>query len=150
MRFTCFFDKEYYDAYVTRATRYSSHRYAYHEDKLGEVVNQIFDEDISGLVLHINMNENAPKNLLGDEKYIAAKELLGLKDAADSYHFLYTAAIDRCSREDAAARLWTKNVYIIGQLPDFRVKPKEGEKPVFELMTMRRKKDGGKATADRL
>ena len=143
-----FFDKEYYDAYVTRATRYSSHRYAYHEDKLGEVVNQIFDEDISGLVLHINMNENAPKNLLGDEKYIAAKELLGLKDAADSYHFLYTAAIDRCSREDAAARLWTKNVYIIGQLPDFRVKPKEGEKPVFELMTMRRKKDGGKATAD--
>ncbi|MDE7415776.1 MAG: hypothetical protein K2N44_05570 [Lachnospiraceae bacterium] len=143
-----FFEKEYYDAYVAKATRYSGHRYAYHEDKLGEVINQVFDEDIPGLVLHIRTNENAPKNLLGDEKYIAAKELLGLRDAADSYHFLYTAAIDRCSREDVAARLWTKNVYIIGQLPDFRVKPKEGEKPVFELMTMKRKKDGGKVTAD--
>lgn len=143
-----FFDKEYYDAYVARAVRYSKHQYAYHEDKLGEVINQIFDEDIPGLVLHISMNENAPKNLLGDEKYIAAKELLGLRDAADSYHFLYTAAIERCSKEEAVAHLWTKSVYIIGQLPDFRVKPKEGEKPVFELMTMKRKKDGGKATAD--
>lgn len=143
-----FFDKEYYDAYVARATKYSGHQYAYHEDKLGEVINQIFDEDIPGLVLHISTDENAPKNQLCDEKYIAAKELLGLKDAADSYHFLYTAAIERCSREDAIARLWTKSVYIIGKLPDFRVKPKEGEKPVFELMTMKRKKDGGKVTAD--
>lgn len=142
-----FFEKEYYDAYVAKATRYSGHQYAYHEDKLGEVINQIFDEDISGLVLHISTNENAPKNLLGDEKYIAAKELLSLKDAADSYHFLYTAAIERCSKEEAVARLWTKSVYVIGQLPDFRVKPKEGEKPVFELMTMKRKKDGGKVTA---
>lgn len=143
-----FFEKEYYDAYVERAVRYSGHRYAYHEDKLGEVVNQIFDEEISGLVLHISTNESAPKNVLGDEKYIAARELLGLKDAADSYHFLYTAATGRCGMEDAVARLWTKNVYIIGQLPDFRVKPKEGEKPVFELMTMKRKKDGGQVTAD--
>ncbi|MDE7272499.1 MAG: hypothetical protein K2N95_05470 [Lachnospiraceae bacterium] len=143
-----FFDKEYYDAYVAKAAKYSGHQYAYHEDKLGEVINQIFDEDIPGLVLHISTDENAPKNLLGDEKYIAAKELLGLRDAADSYHFLYTAAIERCSREEAVARLWTKSVYIIGQLPDFRVKPKEGEKPVFELMTMKRKKDGGKVTAD--
>lgn len=114
-----FFEKEYYDAYVEKAARYSSHRYAYHEDKLGEVVNQIFDEDISGLVLHISTaGDGAPKNVLSDEKYIAAKELLALKDAADSYHFLYTASIDRCSKEDAVARLWTKNVYIIGQLPD--------------------------------
>lgn len=143
-----FFEKEYYDAYVEKAVRYGRHRYAYHEDKLGEVVNQIFDEGIPGLVLHISTNENAPKNMLGDEKYIAARELLGLKDAADSYHFLYTAATNRCSREDAVARLWTKNVYIIGQLPDFRMKPKEGEKPAFELMTMKRKKDGGQATAD--
>lgn len=143
-----FFEKEYYDAYVAKAARYSGHQYAYHEDKLGEVVNQIFEEDISGLVLHINTNGNGPKNVLCDEKYIAAKELLSLKDAADSYHFLYTAAIDRCSKEDAIARLWTKSVYIIGQLPDLRVKPKEGEKPVFELMTMKRKKDGGQVTAD--
>jgi len=143
-----FFEKEYYDTYVARACRYSSHHYAYHEDKLGEVINQIFDEGIAGLVLHISTSENAPKNVLGDEKYIAARELLGLKDVADSYHFLYTASIDRCSKEDAIARLWTKNVYIIGQLPDFRMKPKEGEKPVFELMTMKRKNDGGPVTAD--
>lgn len=143
-----FFDKEYYDVYVARATRYSKHQYAYHEDKLGEVINQIFEEDIPGLVLHIGTDENAPGKQLADEKYIAARELLGLRDAADSYHFLYTAAIERCSREEAVARLWTKSVYIIGQLPDFRVKPKEGEKPVFELMTMKRRKDGGKVTAD--
>lgn len=143
-----FFEKEYYDAYVEKAVRYGGHRYAYHEDKLGEVINQIFDEGISGLVLHISTNENAPKNMLGDEKYIASRELLGLKDAADSYHFLYTASTARCDKKDAVARLWTKNVYIIGQLPDFRVKPKEGEKPVFELMTMKRKKDGGQVTAD--
>lgn len=132
-----FFEKEYYDAYVAKAVRYSGHHYAYHEDKLGEVINQIFDEKIPGLVLHIRTNENAPKNVLSDEKYIAAKELLGLKDAADSYHFLYTASIDRCSMEDAVARLWTKSVYIIGQIPDPRVKPREGEKPVFELITMK-------------
>ena len=143
-----FFEKEYYDAYVARAVRYGGHRYAYHEDKLGEVVNQIFDEEIPGLVLHVSTDEKAPKNVLCDEKYIGAGELLGLKDAADSYHFLYTAATGRCSKEAAVARLWTKNVYIIGQLPDFRVKPREGEKPVFELMTMKRRKDGGQVTAE--
>lgn len=143
-----FFDKEYYDAYVAKAVKYSGHRYAYHEDKLGEVINQVFDENIPGLVLHISTNEKGPKNVLGDEKYIAAKELLGLRDAADSYHFLYTASIDRCGQEDAIARLWTKNVFIIGQLPDIRVKPKEGEKQVFEFMTMRRKKNGEQATAE--
>jgi len=137
-----FFEKEYYDAYVAIAVKYSKHQYAYHEDKLGEVVNQVFDENIPGLVLHISTNENAPKNVLCDEKYIAAKELLGLKDAADSYHFLYTAATGRCSMEDAVARLWMKNVYIIGQFPDFRVKPKEGEKPVYEFIAMKQKKDG--------
>ncbi len=143
-----FFEKEYYDAYVASAVKYSGHRYAYHEDKLGEVINQIFDEEIPGLVLHISADEKAPKNMLCDEKYIASRELLGLKDVADSYHFLYTAAIDRCSREEAVARLWTKSVYIIGQIPDPRIVPKEGEKPVFELMTMKRKRDGGKVTAD--
>lgn len=143
-----FFEKEYYDAYVSKAVKYGQHRYAYHDDKLGEVINQIFEEEIPGLVLHISTNEAAPKNVLGDEKYIAARELLGLRDAADSYHFLYTTAIDRCVKEDAIARLWTKSVFIIGQLPDFRVKPKEGEKPVFELMTMKRKNDGGQASAE--
>lgn len=142
-----FFEKEYYDAYVANAVKYSSHRYAYHEDKLGEVVNQIFEEDIPGLVFHISTAESVPKNMLCDEKYIASKELLALKDAADSYHYLYTAATGRCSREEAIARLWTKNVYIIGHIPDFRVPPKEGEKQVFELMTMKRKKDG-EVTAD--
>ncbi len=143
-----FFDREYYDAYVAKASKYSGHRYAYHEDKLGEVINQIFDEEIPGLVLHISTTEGAPKNVLGDEKYIAARELLGLRDAADSYHYLYTTSIDRCAREDAIARLWTKSVFIIGQLPDFRTRPKEGEKAVFEFMTMRRKKDGAQATAE--
>lgn len=142
-----FFEREYYDAYVSKATRYGSHSYAYHEDKLGEVINQIFEENIPGLVLHISTNEDAPQNILCDEKYIGARELLGLKDVADSYHFMYTTSIDRCVREDAIARLWTKYVYIIGQLPDFRVKPENGKSPKFELMTMKRKKNGEKATA---
>ena len=140
-----FFDKEYYDAYVAMAVKYSKHQYAYHEDKLGEIVHQIFEETIPGLVLHMSTNSEAPKNVLGDEKYIAARELLGLKDAADSYHALYTVSIERSSKEEAVAHLWTKNVYIIGQLPDIRVQPKEGEKPVFELMTMRRKHNGEQA-----
>ena len=140
-----FFDREYYDAYVAMAVKYSKHQYAYHEDKLGEIVHQIFEETIPGLVLHMSTNSEAPKNVLGDEKYIAARELLGLKDAADSYHALYTVSIERSSKEEAVAHLWTKNVYIIGQLPDIRVQPKEGETPVFELMTMRRKHNGGQA-----
>ena len=140
-----FFDREYYDAYVALAVKYSKHQYAYHEDKLGEIVHQIFDEKIPGLVLHMSTNPDAPKNILGDEKYIAARELLGLRDAADSYHALYTVSIERGSKEDAVAHLWTKNVYIIGQLPDARFQPKEGEKTVFELMTMRRKNDGSQA-----
>ena len=36
-----FYEKEYYDAYVAKATKYGVHRYAYHDDKLGEVVNQV-------------------------------------------------------------------------------------------------------------
>jgi hypothetical protein len=142
-----FFEKEYYDAYVAKASKYGTHRYAYHEDKLGEVVNQIFEENIEGLVLHISTNEEAPK-VLGDEKYIAARDLMSLKDAADSYHYMYTVEIERCEREKAIARLWTKYVYIIGQLPNFRNKPKEGEKQVFELMTMKRKNDGSTATQE--
>lgn len=143
-----FFEREYYDAYVSKATKYGDHSYAYHEDKLGEVVNQIFDEDIPGLVLHMRTNEDAPQNMLCDAKYIAARELLVLRDVADSYHYLYTTSIDRCMREDAIAHLWTKYVYIIGQLPDARVKPVNGKNPTFELMTMRRKNDGGKASAE--
>lgn len=37
-----FFEKDYYHIYVTKASKYGTHRYAYHEDKLGEVVNQVF------------------------------------------------------------------------------------------------------------
>ncbi len=143
-----FFEREYYDAYVAKAVKYGSHRYAYHEDKLGEIINQIFEENISGLVLHISSDDNAQNNTLSDEKYLANRELLGLKDAADSYHYLYTTATDRCKKEEAIARLWTKNVFIIGKLPDFKTKPAEGEKNVFELMTIKRKKDGSKAEAD--
>ncbi len=143
-----FFDKEYYDAYVAKAVKYGEHRYAYHEDKLGEVVNQVFEENIPGLVLHISANANAPKNVLCDEKYLAARDLLVLRDAADSYHHMYMTAIDREEKEAAVARLWTKYVYIIGQLPDPRKKPAEGEKPVFELMTMKRGKDGAPASAE--
>lgn len=145
-----FFEREYYDAYVAKAVKYSSHTYAYHEDKLGEVVNQIFDEEISGLVIHMNTSTDAsaPKNQLCDEKYISAKELIGYRDAAESYHLLYMTSIDRCVKEKAAAALWTKYVYIIGQLPDVRKKPAKGEKQIFELMTMRRKKDNSNATAE--
>lgn len=145
-----FFEREYYDAYVAKAVKYSSHSYAYHEDKLGEVVNQIFEEQIPGLVIHMNTSTdaNVPKNQLCDEKYISAKELIGYRDAAESYHLLYTTSIDRCVKEKAIAALWTKYVYIIGQLPDARKKPAEGEKQVFELMTMKRKKDNSNATAE--
>jgi hypothetical protein len=143
-----FFDKKYYDAYVSKALKYGIHRYAYHEDKLGEVINQIFDENIGGLVLHISINDDESKGIPGEEKYISSKDLMGLKDVADSYHYLYTTSIDRCDKNDAIARLWMKYVYIIGQLPNPRIKPKEGEKQVFELLTMKRKNDGQPVTAD--
>lgn len=144
-----FFERDYYDAYVAKAVKYSNHRYAYHEDKLGEVIYQIFDENIPGLVIHMNINQdgNAPRNQLCDEKYLSAKELVGYKETADSYHLLYTTSIDRCVREKAIAALWTRYVYIIGQLPDPRRKPAAGEKQVFELMTMKRKSDNSNATA---
>lgn len=137
-----FFEKEYYDTYVANAVKYGAHRYAYHEDKLGEVVNQIFEEHIGGLALHMSAPPPSPKTVLCEEKYLAARDLLGLRDAADSYHHMYRTAIDREEKEAAVARLWTKYVYIIGQLPDPRKKPAEGEKQVFELMTMKRGKDG--------
>ena len=145
-----FFEREYYDAYVAKAAKYSNHQYAYHEDKFGEVINQIFEEQITGLVIHMNTNteENALKNQLCDEKYISAKELAGYRDAAQSYHLLYTTSIDRCVKEKAVAAIWTKYVYIIGQLPDPRKKPSDGEKQLFELMTMKRKKDNSNATAE--
>ena len=143
-----FFEKDYYHIYVTKASKYGTHRYAYHEDKLGEVVNQVFEENIQGLVLHIRANDESPKDALCDERYLSAKDLIGLKDVADSYHHLYMATIERGSKEEAVAKLWTKYVYIIGQLPEVGKKPAEGEKPVFELMTLRRKKDGSTATAE--
>lgn len=145
-----FFDKDYYDAYVAKAVKYGSHSYAYHIDKLGEVVNQIFEENIRGLVICMNTaaGENIPGNQLCDEKYISAKELIGYKEIAESYHLLYMTSIERYVREKAIAALWTRYVYIIGRLPDARKKPSVGERQTFELMTMKRKNDNSSATAD--
>lgn len=135
-----FFEKSYYDTYLAKAKKYSDHRYAYHEDKLGEVIYQIFDEDIEGLVLHMSTQEQG----LCEEKYLAKKDLLTIRGIADSYHHLFMASIERMPKEQAIARLWTKWVYIIGQLPD---PTKKGEQRV-ELMTMRRKADGSLATPE--
>ena len=145
-----FFEKDYYDAYVAKAKKYSSHRYAYHEDKLGEVVNQIFEENIQGLVICMNtgVNGNIPPNQLCDEKYISAQDLIGYKDIAESYHLMYLTSIDRCEREKAIAALWTKYVYIIGRLPNAGKKTAAGERQTFELMTMKRKNDNSNATAE--
>lgn len=143
-----FFDKDYYDAYVAKAAKYSTHEYAYHVDKLGEVINQIFEEGIQGLAINMNTSsgEGMPAIWLCDEKYISAHDLLGYKDIAHSYHLLYTAHIERCAKEEAIAGIWTKYVYIIGSLPD--KKPAPGQKQVFELMTIRRKRDNSEATAE--
>lgn len=141
-----FFEKEYYDAYVSKAKKYSSHSYAYHEDKLGEVIYQIFDEQIPGLVLHINSIENGIKNMLADEKYISAKDLFGLKEVVDDYHHMYQVKIQRMPLEQAVAAMWNRNVFIIGQLPQPTQNPEE--KQVVELMTMRRKADGIPATPE--
>jgi hypothetical protein len=70
-----------------------------------------------------------------------------IKDAADSYHYLYATSINRYDKLDAIGHLWTKYVYVIGQLPDPRVKAAEGEKQVFELMTIRKKKNGTPSSA---
>lgn len=142
-----FFEREYYDAYVNKAKKYSEHRYAYHEDKLGEVIFQIFDEEIPGMVFHVSTQPEAPKNMLCEEKYISADDLMGLRDTVESYHYMYTASIERMSKEEAVAKLWTKNVFIIGNLPDFS-KKNSNEKQRIELMTMKRKKDGSNATAE--
>lgn len=141
-----FFEKEYYDAYVNKAKKYGEHRYAYHEDKLGEVIYQIFDEEIPGMVFHVSTQPDAPKNMLCEEKYIAVEDLMGLHDVVENYHYMYTAAIERMSKEEAVAKLWTKNVFIIGNLPDFR--KISDEKQTIELMTMKRKADGSNATAE--
>lgn len=141
-----FFDKEYYDAYIGKAKKYSQHSYSYHEDKLGEAIYQVFEEKIQGLVLHISTMESDNKSTLCEDKYLTAKDLRLLQDAADSYHYLYTVAIERMSREEAIARIWTKNVYIIGKLPDFTMKVEE--KQTIELMTMRRKHDGSVGTKE--
>lgn len=142
-----FFEKEYYDAYVSKAKKYGEHRYAYHEDKLGEVIYQIFDEEIPGMVFHVSTQPEAPKNMLCEEKYIAVEDLMGLHDVVENYHYMYTASIERMSKEEAVAKLWTKNVFIIGNLPDFR-KVNSDEKQTIELMTMKRKADGSNATAE--
>lgn len=143
-----FFEKEYYDSYVNKAKKYSQHRYAYHEDKLGEVVNQVFEENVSGLVLHMVTAENmVQKNYnLCEERYLSAQDLMMVRDVAESYHNLFTASIERMPKEQAVARLWNKNVYIIGQLPDFTKSPEI--KQTIELMTIRRKNDGSLGTAD--
>lgn len=142
-----FFDKEYYDAYVSKAKKYSNHRYAYHEDKLGEVIYQIFDEKIEGLVLHITpIEQGAQNHALCEEKYLSAKDLKLYEDFVESYHYLYTAAIERMPKEEAIAKIWNKNVFIIGHLPDLT--KGHDEKQTIELMTMRRKADGTQATAD--
>ena len=141
-----FFEKEYYDAYVNKAKKYSSHSYAYHEDKLGEVIYQIFDEQIPGLVLHINSIENGTQNILADEKYISAKDLLGIKEVVDDYHHMYQVKIQRMPLEQAVAAMWNRNVFIIGQLPRPTQNPEE--KQVVELMTMRRRADGTPATPE--
>lgn len=143
-----FFEREYYDAYVNKAKKYSEHRYAYHEDKLGEVIYQIFDEEIPGMVFHVSTQPEAPKNMLCEEKYISAEDLMGIYDAVENFHYMYTVSIERMSKEEAVAKLWTKNVFIIGNLPDFRKKPDSQEKQTIELMTMRRKADGSNATAE--
>jgi hypothetical protein len=142
-----FFEKEYYNAYVARAAKYSTNRYAYHEDKLGEVIYQIYDEGIKGLVLHIGLGDGDKKNQLSEEKYISARDLMSIKDAADSYHYLYTTSIDRCDKNDAIAHLWTKYVYVVGQLPNPRVKDNGNQ--VYELMTIKRNNDNTPASADK-
>ena len=109
-----FFEKEYYDAYVSKAKKYSEHRYAYHEDKLGEVIYQIFDEEIPGMVFHVSTQPEAPKNMLCEEKYISAQDLMGIYDAVENFHYMYTVSIERMPIEEAVAKMWTKNVFIIG------------------------------------
>ncbi|MBQ6786762.1 MAG: hypothetical protein IJO85_03470 [Lachnospiraceae bacterium] len=142
-----FFEKEYYDAYVSKAKKYSEHRYAYHEDKLGEVIYQIFDEEIPEMVFHVTTQPDVSKSTLCEEKYISVEDLMGLHDVVENYHYMYTASIERMSKEEAVAKLWTKNVFIIGNLPDFR-KVNTEEKQTIELMTMKRKADGSAPSAD--
>lgn len=142
-----FFEKEYYDAYVNKAKKYSEHRYAYHEDKLGEVIYQIFDEEIPGMVFHVTTQPEISKSTLCEEKYISVEDLMGLHDVVENYHYMYTASIERMSKEEAVAKLWTKNVFIIGNLPDFR-KVNTDEKQTIELMTMKRKADGSTPSAE--
>lgn len=143
-----FFEKEYYDAYVNKAKKYSEHRYAYHEDKLGEVIYQIFDEEIPGMVFHVTTQPDVSKSTLCEEKYISVEDLMGLHDVVENYHYMYTASIERMSKEEAVAKLWTKNIFIIGNLPDFR-KVNTEEKQTVELMTMKRKLDGSAPSADK-
>ena len=133
-----FFDKQYYDAYISKAKKYSDHEYSYHDDKLGDIIYQIFDEKIPGMVLHMSTQDKMPGNILCDEKYLSAKDLMPIKETVENYHYLYLASIQRMDKNETIAKLWTRNVFIIGQLPDFRVK----ENQRVELMTLRRKKDG--------
>lgn len=132
-----FFDREYYDAYVGRAKKYSNHSYAYHEDKLGEVIYQIFDENIPGIVFHMSSSVDGPKGILCDEKYIKYNELKPIEDAARNYHLLYNVSIERMAQQEAVGKLWGKDVYIIGQLM-----------PTVQFMTMKRKNDGTPVTDD--
>lgn len=136
-----FLEKEYYDAYVAKATKYSKHRYAYHEDKMGEVIYQVFDEQIPGMVIHMQAASETAKNVLFEEKYLSAEDLRQVADVADSYHLMFAAATERKSKEEAIKALWAKDVYIIGNLPPMRKPANPEEKITFELMTMKRKRE---------
>lgn len=134
-----FLEKEYYDAYVAKATKYSKHRYAYHEDKLGEVIYQVFEEEIPGLVVHMQAQNQTdiPKNALFEERYLSSEDLRQVADIADSYHMMFAASTERKSKEEAIAALWAKDVYIIGNLPPMHKPANPEEKISFELMTMK-------------
>ena len=136
-----FLEKEYYDAYVAKATKYSQHRYAYHEDKMGEVIYQVFDEKIPGMVIHMPAQAETAKNVLYEERYLSAEELRQVADIADSYHMMFAAATERKPKEEAIAALWAKDVYIIGNLPPMQKPANPEAKITFELMTMNRKRE---------
>lgn len=136
-----FLEKEYYDAYVAKASKYSQHRYAYHEDKMGEVIYQIFDENIPGMVIHMQAQAEVSKNVLFEERYLSAEDLRQVADIADSYHMMFAAATERKSKEEAIAALWAKDMYIIGNLPPMQKPANPEEKITFELMTMKRKRE---------
>ncbi|MBQ7944252.1 MAG: hypothetical protein IJ326_09355 [Lachnospiraceae bacterium] len=136
-----FLEKEYYDAYVAKAAKYSKHRYAYHEDKMGEVIYQVFDEQIPGMVIHMQAQAEVAKNVLFEERYLSEEDLRQVADIADSYHMMFAAATERKTKEEVIASLWSKDVFIIGNLPPMQKPANPEQKITFELMTMKRKRE---------